>query len=380
MAGKTKKKSMLTKGLDEKNLRKKYGGSNSASNIVLSAEDMLWLPSRFLALNHLMGGGLPFGKILEIFGEESSGKSLLAYDFAYCCQALGGQVLWADSEFSFTRDWSEQNGLDLDRVELFPEKAIEKISDWSVDMGMHYRSKLTNNEPILLIVDSTAALDCLENMNIEQSSRKAEMGTRAKAMDTLLRSRNNIWDKLGMPVIFINQLRKNLKAGLFEDPDTTPGGNAMKYYASIRLGAYGGKQIKGKINGYEDRVGRVTSIRVKKNKVAPPRPTIKASPVYTNPEYKEPIGFAKYHNFDDVLLRTNTLTKKKGGSTYYLGKIKVTNGKDNLIKVIKEDPKLRKKLIRKSKINTISRTRQKMEAVGHNLFDLKNINKEETDG
>ena len=133
----------------ESALRKKYAGSGRATDIVVSADEMLWLPSRFLALNNQFGGGIPYGKILELFGEESSGKSLLAFDFAYCAQQLGGVVLWADAEYAFTRDWALQNGLDLDRVELFKEKAIEVISDWSVDMAIYYRSKLVNNEPIL---------------------------------------------------------------------------------------------------------------------------------------------------------------------------------------------------------------------------------------
>lgn len=363
-----KKKQIKTK--TEAALRKKYN-SNSASNIVLSSDDMLWLPSRFLAMNELTGGGIPYGKILELFGEESSGKSLLAQDYAYCAQALGGVVLWADAEFAFTRDWALQNGLDLDRIELYKEKSIEKISDWSIDMGRYYRSKLTNNEPILMVTDSVAALDCEANLGIEQLDRKAEMGNRAKAIDMLLRGRNGIWEELGITTIFINQLRKKIGASQFEDPDTTPGGAAMKFYASIRLGVYGGKQIKGKINGYEDRVGRVTSIRVKKNKVAPPKPTIKSAPVYFHPDYKEPVGFDKYFNLPDILERKGVLKRKKGASRYYFKDKMIANGEEALMKLLKKDDKLRAKLIRRSGINTISRTRKKIEAVGKNLYPVE---------
>jgi len=354
-------------------LRKRYEGSGTASDIVVAADDMLWLPSRFLAFNDQLGGGIPFGKILELFGQEASGKSLLAYDFAYCCQALGGHVLWADSEHSFTRGWALQNGLDLDRVELYPEKAIEYISDWSMDMTMYYRSKLINNEPILLVVDSIAALDCLANRNTSDIEAKAEMGNRAKAMDKFIRGRNLLWEKLGISVIFINQLRSKIGASKFEDPDTTPGGKATKFYASQRIGVYGGKQLKGTVKGYEDRVGRVTTVRVIKNKVAPPKPTIKAAEVYFHPEYKEPIGFSKYFNFADVLLRRGILTKKKGASRYYMGTNMVANGETALIKLIKTDAKLRKKLIRKSGVNTISRTRAKMDKLTTNIFEMKTV-------
>lgn len=372
-----KKKKASLKAQSQNKLRKKYAGSGTASDIVLSAEKMLWLPSRFLAFNYQLGGGIPFGKILELFGEESSGKSLLAYDFAYCCQALGGIVMWADSEHSFTRDWAEQNGLDLDRVELYTEKGIEYLSDWSMDMALYHRSQLPNNEPILLIVDSIAALDCIENINSSQLDSKAEMGNRAKAMDKWLRTRNLLWEQLGVAVILINQLRSKIGASKFEDPDTTPGGKATKFYASQRIGVYGGKQIKGKIGGYEDRVGRVTSIRVKKNKVAPPRPTIKAAEVYFHPDYKEPIGFSKYFGFVEVLERKGVITRKKGASRYYMGDKMIANGEPALVKLIKEDSKLRKKLIRKSGINTISRTRTKMEKVEGNLFDVDKVDKSE---
>ena len=356
-------------------LRKKYEGSGNANDIVVSGEDMLWLPSRFLAFNDQLGGGIPFGKILELFGQESSGKSLLAYDFAYCCQALGGQVLWADAEHSFTRDWALQNGLDLDKVELYNEKAIEYISDWSMDMGMYYRSQLTNNQPILLVVDSIAALDCLSNRNMSDVEAKAEMGNRAKAMDKFIRGRNLLWEKLGVSVIFINQLRSKIGASKYEDPDTTPGGKATKFYASQRIGVYGGKQLKAMVNGYEDRVGRVTTVRAIKNKVAPPKPTIKAAEVYFHPEHSEPIGFSRYFNFADVLLRRGVLKKKPGASRYYLGTTMLANGENALTKVLKDDAKLRKKLIRKSGVNTISRTRDKMAKITTNLFALDSVSK-----
>lgn len=369
-------KKKYLKKLAEGPLRKKWADSDIASNIVLAEEDMLWLPSRFLAFNYQLGGGIPYGKILELYGEESSGKSLLALDFAYCCQRLGGQVLWADSEHSFTRSWSLLNGIELDRVELFREKAIERIADWSIDMLLYYRSILTNNEPILMVVDSIAALDCLANLNSEHVSDKADMGNRAKAMDKMLRTRNGRWEELGMSVILINQLRSNLKASKFQDPDTTPGGKATRYYASQRIGVYGGRQIKEKINDKERRVGVHTSIRVKKNKVAPPRQTIKAAPVYFHPECKHGIGFDKYFGLPDVLLERGIIKRKKGASRFYYRGAVLANGEDNLMELLIDDNKLRAKLIRKAGINTISATRKKIDKIEGNLFKVKQFKKE----
>ncbi len=369
MAKKKKKLKVSTRAA----LRKKYAGSDTASNIVVATEDMLWLPSRFIALNDLLGGGIPFGKILEVFGEESSGKSLLAYDFAYCCQRLGGVVMWNDAEHAFTESWALQNGLDLDMVELYTNKSIENLADWAMDMAISIRQELPNNEPILLVVDSIAAMDCLENLESHHIDAKAEMGNRAKAFDKLFRTRNNIWEKLGVAVLAINQLRSKLGASQWEDPDTTPGGKATKFYASQRLGIYGGKQIKGKVNGQDDRVGRETSIRVKKNKVAPPKPTIKGAQVYFNPDYKEAIGFSKYYGLPEVLLRHNVLTKAKGASKYMMGDKMVARGEPSLLKKLQSDDKFRAKMIRKSGVNTISRTRKKMEKLEHNTFDVSNL-------
>ena len=207
-----------------------------------------------VALDYVIGGGIPSGRLITIAGAYSTGKSLLAFDFAYCAQQLGGVVLWADAEYACTRDWALQNGLDLDRVELFKEKAIEVISDWSVDMAIYYRSKLVNNEPILLVVDSIAALDCLSNMSGSQVDAKAEMGTRAKQMDMWLRTRNGIYEELGVTVILINQLRAKIGASLFEDPDCCNFETTVPFTdgRSFKIGEIVEKKIKGNVWSYDE--------------------------------------------------------------------------------------------------------------------------------
>ena len=368
-----KKKKSNIKVLSTAALKKKYPKSGLASNVVVKEEEDIWIPSRFLLLNYTTGGGIPYGKILELYGEESSGKSLLAIDFAYCTQQLGGIVLWADAEQAFTTQWAEANGLDLDRIEVYSETAVENISDWVADMSIYYRSQLTNNEPILLVVDSTAALDTSDNINSSQADGKAEMGNRAKAIYKMFRIRNELLTDLGVTQIFVNQLRQKIGV-MFGDPDTTPGGAALKFYASIRIGVYGGKQIKAKINGFEERVGRLSSIRIKKNKVAPPRPTIKAAEVYFHPDCDKPVGFSKYFGFADLLVRLGVVNKKKGSSRYYLKDKMVANGAAAFEKKIMDDDSLRRKLIRKSGVNTISKTRKKIEALDKNLFPVESTN------
>jgi RecA/RadA recombinase len=213
-----KKKSNSIKIPSLNDIRKNYD-SISPKDIYLPQDQQLWLPSRSLKLNHTLGGGIPYGRIMEIYGAESSGKTLIAMDFAYVAQSCGGVVLFNDAEQAFDPTWAEKNGLDLGKIELCNEVAVEKVSDWLLDTTLYYRSLLTHNEPIVFIQDSLAALDCMDNINSKQSDSKAEMGNRAKAIYKMVRIRNKLLNELGIISIFINQVRQKVGAGMFEDPD-----------------------------------------------------------------------------------------------------------------------------------------------------------------
>lgn len=352
-----------------RDIQKKYPGQYIASQVDESR--MPWLPSRCLALNKVMGGGIPFGKILELFGEESSGKSLLAYDFAYCAQYLDGVVLWIDAEQSFTNAWAEANGLDLSRVVVYRDTSIEKISDWIAMQALYWRSQLTHNEPILLVLDSISALDTDQNIDSQMDGASADMGNRAKAIYKYFRIRNEMLYSLGITQVYINQLRKNLKAGMFEDPDTTPGGKALAFYAHIRIGMYGGKQITKKINGKERKIGRVTSIRTKKNKVAPPGPTLKGTPIYNNSKYVE-VGIDRLHFLDEILVEEEIVEKSKAGVFTFKGNT-LCRGAEKFTKLLEDDDDLRRKLIKKAHINTLGTTKKLLESLETNLFPIDEI-------
>lgn len=347
--------SVLTEG----EIFKKYQGSGLASKVTVVPEDALWIPSRHIYLNYTLGGGIPYGKICEIFGGESSGKSLVAMDFASCAQYLGGMVLWNDAEQSFDPKWAVQNGLDLSKIVLYPETSIERISDWAADLSVTYRSKLDENQPILLVTDSIAALDCEVNINAVQSDDKAEMGNRAKAIYKYLRIRNQLFSELGITLIFINQLRKKVGVTMFEDPDTTPGGNAMKFFAAQRMAFF---QLKRITDGTKDNkiwLGNEVSVRMKKNKVAPPRPSF-ITEIFFNAEYNK-VGFNKYSNLVPLFLNTGVLHVIKGKRGYWFNEEKIADGKESLEEVINKNADLRKKLIRESGVNTLSKTEKKLE-------------------
>jgi len=354
-------------------LKTKYNGTGIASQVMLGPSDGLWLPSKNLTLNYTLGGGIPYGRQVEIYGSESSGKTLMALDFGGVAQSLGGVIMFNDAEQAWDPAWAMANGIDLDQVELWNETSIERLSDWLGDMSLYYRSRLRGNEPIVFICDSIAALDCDANINSNQSDAAAEMGNRAKAMYRMLRTRNQLIAELGIICIWINQLRSKVGASKYEDSDETPGGKAMRFYASQRIGVYAGKQVKAKVNGTEQRVGSETSVRIKKNKVAPPRETFTTN-MYFNPEYdKEPLGFDRYLGIADLLIKTGTL--ERSGAYYKFEGQSVAQGEASLITKIKSDPELRKKLITASGINTVSKTRAKIEATTKNLYPISGASK-----
>lgn len=370
--------------LSESQLRRKYPTSNLGSIIAVNNKSSIRIPSRILSLNYQLNGGLGYGKILELFGPESSGKSLLAIDFAYCTQQLGGMVLWDDSENAFDGFWMQQNGIDLNQLELLEEQvAIEVISDWILDMGRYWRTKLTKNEPILFVLDSLAALTSKDLEGMSQIDKKEEMGKRAKKIGDFLRERNMEFKRLGIAVILINQLRKKVGATRYEDPDVTPGGQATKFYASQRLSVWGGKSIKIRKKGEKISIGKHVYLTTKKDKTGPPRPRTETEVIFEKVSGRD-IGFDKYIGLPELLVKTGVLDRQKGSSKYYYKGSMVARGEDSLLEKLREDEEFRKKMILKSGINTISRTRKKLEAIDYNMFPVKLLNKkkqseEETD-
>lgn len=370
MAKEKKKLKILTKS----ELRKKYQGSDLASIVIPSKDEMLWLPSDILTLNAFLGGGIPYGKAFSELGYESTGKSLLAMAFARTTQSLGGIVLWGDLENSWANYWAEQNGLDTTKVEVYTSNAIEPFSDWVRDYCIYYRSILTHNEPILLVIDSIAMAETKNNVDADQDDAKAAMGNRAKAIGDFYRKRSNMFHNYGICVIPINQLREKLGAGMFESNETAPGGKATQFFASQAVVLARGKQIKAKINGKEKRVGQNVYIQFRKNKVAAPQENI-ATQVYFREENEFGyVGFNKYMGLLDYLLEEG-IVKKKGTGIYRKDKL-IARGEDHFVRVMHENDELRSLLVRKSSINTVGKTRKKLESITTNLFPVKIKNDE----
>lgn len=347
-------------------LAKRYG------DMIITASDTkengLWLPSTFFMLNYTFGGGIPFGKILEVAGEESSGKSLIAYNFAYATQQLGGHVIWVDAEQAWMNSWAQENGIDPAGVTVIRDTRIENIADALADLTIYRRSQLTHNEPILLVVDSIAAMDCADNIDSKMVDGKSEMGGRAKALYKFFRIRSELFYRLGITQIYINQLRTALNVGFGKDNTTTTGGAALKFYASIRAAFYAGKGITVKYRGKERKAGKLVTIRLIKNKVAPPRPTISKTPVYFNPKYHE-VGFDRYFGLEDVFVENEIIEKSSGGIYKYKGK-QLCRGEEKFQKLLEEDDTLRRRLLKAASINTISTTKKKLASLTENFYPI----------
>lgn len=363
----------------EAELRKKYTSADKAT-IRIPDGGNIWLPSSNLSLNWQLGGGIPYGKVLEVMGYESTGKSLMALDFARSVQKLGGVVLWGDIEFAWSNHWAKKNGINPADVELLESNILEEFADWSRDMINFYRSKLTANEPILLVGDSIALMETKENIGADAIDHKAQMGNRAKEIGRMYRERMKQWHDLGVCVIMINQVREKVGASIYESNQTSPGGKATRFAASQRVTLIRSKQIKGFVNSKDtwtdsktkgNKVGQNIICKIEKNKVAAPRHGV-TTQVYFSPEIWGYTGYSKYHGLDDILVEDGIINQK-GSRFYNQDDDMICNGKEKLIAELHTNKKLRSSCISESSINTISKTRARLEQEEYNLFpvDLK---------
>ncbi len=365
-----KKKSNKLTVLSEKQISQKYPRSGRASIIATTEENSLRIPTRSIPINYQLNGGIPYGKILELFGEESTGKSLLSMDFAYCTQALGGEVVWADAENCFNANWFQKNGLDLEKIHLMTETSgMEIISDWISNTITSIRARLIKNEPILVVLDSIGAVRCTEEVGESQLDASAKYGNRAKAISDFLGNRNEQFARMGITVILINQLRKKIGASKFEDPDKTVGGDALKFYASQRLGLIRGKQILKPIKSLEVKVGQNVYVKTKKDKTGPPRSTTPTRVFFTKTKTND-LGFDKYFSLPEVLVFKGVLVRKKGSSMYYYKDKMVARGEDSLLELLITNPELRSEFIKASHINTVSKTKKQLASIKTNLYPL----------
>jgi len=290
-------------------------------------EKMDVIPSGSVTLDLALGvGGFPKGRIVEIYGPESSGKTTLAIHAIAEVQKQGGIAAIVDAEHAFDQFYAEKLGVDVANLLISQpdngEQALE-IADNLIRSGAID----------LLVVDSVAALT--PKAEIEGEMGDSQMGLQARLMSKALRKLTGSISKANCCCIFINQLREKIGV-MFGNPETTTGGNALKFYSSIRLDIRRAAQIK---DG-EDVIGNRVKVKVVKNKVAPPFKKAEFDIMYGG-------GISKVGEIIDLGVDLNIL--KKAGSWFSYGETRLGQGRDAVKALIADNPELMDELEAKIK-------------------------------
>ena len=301
-----------------------------------------------IALDQALGvGGYPKGRIIEVFGPESSGKTTIALHAIAEVQKTGGKAAFIDAEHALDPVYAKKLGVNTDELLLSQpdtgEQALEIVE------------ALVRSEAMsIIVIDSVAAL--VPQAEIEGEMGDSHVGLQARLMSQALRKLSGIINKTNTICIFINQLRE--KVGImFGNPETTPGGRALKFYSTIRLDVRRSEQIK--VNG--DVIGNKTVIKVVKNKVAPPFKTAEVEIMYGE-------GISKAGEVIDIASNMGIIDKS-GAWFSYKGE-KIGQGKENVKLVFKENPALFKEIEDKVRNDLFTNDEKKEVKNSFFFFDL----------
>ena len=276
------------------------------------------IPTGALALDVALGvGGIPRGRIIEVYGPESSGKTTLAQHIVAECQKKGGIAAFVDAEHALDPEYARNLGVNVDELLISQPDTGEQALDITEEL---VRSGAVD----IIVVDSVAAL--VPKAEIEGSMEDQQMGLQARLMSKALRKLTGIIGKTNTTVIFINQLRQKIGV-MYGNPETTTGGNALKYYASVRLEI---KRVEG-IKGDGEDVGNHVRVRILKNKVAPPFRTAEFDIIFGK-------GICKIGNILDVAVDLDIV--KKAGSWFSFNDEKLGQGRDKAKDFLANNPEI----------------------------------------
>ena len=308
-------------------LEKSYGKGTIMRMGGDAIEDIPTIPSGSIALDIATGvGGYPKGRVIEIFGPESSGKTTLALHAIAESQKEGGTAAFIDAEHAFDRYYAEKLGVDVVNLLVSQpdngEQALE-IADHLIRSGA----------VDIVVIDSVAALT--PKAEIEGEMGDSKMGLQARLMSQALRKLTSSISKTKTCVIFINQLREKIGV-MFGNPETTTGGNALKFYASMRVDV---RKI-GQIKDGEEMTGNRTRVKIVKNKVAPPFKKAEFDLVYGS-------GISRIGEVIDLGVELNII--KKSGSWFSYGETKLGQGRDSVKSLFDDNPELAEEITVKIK-------------------------------
>ncbi len=299
-------------------LEKTYGKGTVMKMGDTPATNISVIPTGSITLDMALGiGGLPKGRVVEIYGPESSGKTTLAIHAIAEAQKLGGIAAFIDAEHAFDRFYAEKLGVDIENLLISQpdngEQALE-ITD----------NLICSGAIDILVIDSVAALT--PRAEIEGEMGDSQMGLQARLMSKALRKLTASIAKTGCCCIFINQIRMKIGV-MFGNPETTTGGNALKFYASIRLDI---RRI-GQIKDGDVITGNRTRVKVVKNKMAPPFRTAEFDIMFG-------VGISRTGELVDLGVDNNII--RKSGSWFSYGDTKLAQGRDAVKQLLMDNPEL----------------------------------------
>jgi recombination protein RecA len=308
-------------------LDKTYGKGTVMKMGDKAIEEVETISSGSLGIDLALGvGGYPRGRIIEIYGPESSGKTTLTLHAIAEAQKAGGIAAFIDAEHAFDRNYAEKLGVDIENLIISQPDNGEQALEIAENL-------IRSGAIDIVVIDSVAALT--PKSEIEGEMGDSKMGLHARLMSQALRKLTGTISKTNCTVFFINQLREKIGV-MFGNPETTTGGNALKFYASVRLDIRRSTQIKDGDNV----LGNRTKVKVVKNKVAPPFKIAEFDIMYGE-------GISKTGEILDLAVEFEII--KKAGSWFSYGETKLGQGRDAVKSLIKDNPELADELEAKIK-------------------------------
>lgn len=285
-------------------------------------------PSGSLSLDLALGGGIPKGRVVEIFGPESSGKTTVCLHVIAEVQKRGGQCAFIDAEHALDPEYAKRIGVDIDNLLLSqPDNGEQALSI--------VETLVNSNAVDLIVVDSVAALT--PRAEIEGDMGDSHMGLQARLMSQALRKLTACVAKSGCTIMFINQLR--MKIGImFGNPETTTGGHALKFYASIRIDIRSAGKIEEGLGDLKEITGIHVRTKIVKNKIAPPFKIAEFDIMYNQ-------GISKEADLLDLGCKFNFI--KKSGAFFSYGEEKIGQGRESAKQMLKQNPKIAKEIEKK---------------------------------
>ena len=303
-------------------IEKQFGKNSVMRMGQESAMNVSVIPTGSIGLDMALGiGGLPRGRIVEIYGPESSGKTTLALHAVAQAQAMGGEVAYIDAEHALDPSYAQALGVDVDSL-------LVSQPD-SGDQGLEITEQLVRSGAIdLIVIDSVAAL--VPRAEIEGEMGDAFVGLHARMMSQAMRKLAGVISKSNCIAIFINQLREKVGV-IYGNPEVTTGGRALKFYASVRMEVRRVEHLK---NGSQ-LIGSHTRVKIVKNKMAPPFREAEFDIMYGE-------GISRVGELVDLGVKYNLV--RKSGAWFYIGETRIGQGRENAKQYMRDNPETAEKL------------------------------------